>query len=95
MIFLTVPQAAERLQCSEGCVRDMIASGKLHAVRLGKTDHGDIRIAEIALLELGAGGPRPIAMAVSTASETVSTGAASGCVGMRPSGRLRGGRPNE
>ncbi len=77
MIFLTVPQAAERLQCSEGCVRDMINAGKLYAVRIGKTTHGDIRISEAALLELGVGGPRPIILASETvvrASEAVAKG---------------------
>jgi excisionase family DNA binding protein len=92
MIFLTVPQAAERLQCSEGCVRDMISAGKLAAVRLGKTANGDVRIAEAALWELGVGGPRPIVIGVSTASETVATPDTSGCAPVRSRATLRGGK---
>jgi excisionase family DNA binding protein len=94
VIFLTVSQAAERLNCSEGCVRDMISAGKLHAVRLGKTSHGDIRISEMALLEFGVGGPRPIVLGVATAPETVSTPDASGRVGVRPRPTQRGEKRN-
>lgn len=79
MIFLTIDQTAERLQCSTWTVKQMILKGKLHAIRLGGTDNGDYRVSEAALFEFGVGGPRPIVLpgsaqdAVASAYDSVAT----------------------
>ncbi len=99
MMFLKISQVAERLQCSEHTVREMIRVGKLHGVRLGEGS-GDWRVAEIALAEYGAGGARNIVLAVSTTPEMATTTATESTTtptaqraSLAPSGtRLRGGK---